>query len=273
MLSVNFNLGGNFMTERCSSMTRYQSLGKGGKRVILPSLLACDFANLERDIRELERAGVEGLHLDIMDGHFVPNLSFGIPVVEAVRRTTDLVLDVHLMLSAPESYFEAFRKAGADGITFHLEAMADLESPGRNFARRGCLRADADQLSGLRSRTETALEKIHSLGCACGLSIIPPTDAELLEPYLPLCDNVLIMSVMPGFGGQKFDPCAKEKLKWVRTHSSPDLLLSVDGGVNETTLADCRDSGASGLVMGTAVFCGSSIDEQFGKLNRELQAF
>ena len=259
------------MLEWNSPMIRYQTLALPGKRVILPSLLACDFANLERDIRELERAGAEGLHLDIMDGHFVPNLSFGLPVVEAVRRTTELVLDVHLMLSDPEPYFETFRKAGADGITFHLEAMADLESPGKNFARNGCLLADEEQIPNLKYRTKTTLEKIRSLGCAAGLSIIPQTDVELLQPYLPHCDNVLVMSVMPGFGGQKFDPGAKDKLSLLRSWAPSGMLLSVDGGVNENTLADCRDSGASGLVMGTAIFCGNSIQEQFEKLDRTLK--
>ncbi len=260
------------MTEWNTPITRYRTLAAMGKRVILPSLLACNFANLEQDIRELENAGVEGLHLDIMDGHFVPNLSFGLPVVEAVRRITDLVLDVHLMLSDPEPYFETFRKAGADGITFHLEAMADLESPGKNFARNGCLPADVEHIPGMKFRTEAALKKIRSLGCACGLSIIAPTEADLLLPYLPLCDNILIMSVMPGFGGQKFDLSAKEKLSRLRSYAASDMLLSVHGGDNKTTLADCRDSGASGLVMGTAIFCGNSIPEQFGNLNRELQA-
>lgn len=253
-----------------SPREKFQSLVSS--RTILPSLLACDFANLERAIRELEESGVRALHLDIMDGHFVPNLSFGIPVVEAVRRVTDIVLDVHLMLSSPESYFEVFKNAGADGITFHVEALADLEKPNQNFARKGCSIAQFREIETVSSRIFSALDKIHSLGLAAGLSIIPSTDVELLEPFLGMCENVLIMSVMPGFGGQKFDPHAKEKLAWLRDHVMPNTLISVDGGVNETTLTDCKKHGATGLVMGTAIFKNNQTKNNFVKLNNELQA-
>ncbi|MDO4627687.1 MAG: ribulose-phosphate 3-epimerase [Planctomycetia bacterium] len=241
-------------------------------RTILPSLLACDFANLERDIHELEESGASALHLDIMDGHFVPNLSFGIPVVEAVRRVTDLVLDVHLMLSTPESYFEVFKNAGADGITFHAEALADLDKPNQNFARNGCRVTQFREIETVASHIHSALDKIHTLGLAAGLSIIPPSDVEILEPFLCKCENILIMSVMPGFGGQKFDPRAKEKLSWLHNHVMPGTLISVDGGVNENTLADCKNHGATGLVMGTAIFKNNQTKNNFVKLNNELQA-
>lgn len=254
-----------------SSIDFYKTLAQS-PRVILPSLLACNFANLERDIRELEKAGVQGLHLDVMDGHFVPNLSIGVPVVEAVRRVTDLVLDVHLMLSDPEFYFEPFRKAGADGITFHIEAIADQEDPGHNYARTGCQPEDlADVKFLFETHVHSALEKVHRLGAAAGLSLIPPSDVTLLKPFLSECENALVMSVMPGFGGQKFDPRGKEKLAWLRENGPAEMLRSVDGGVNETTVMDCKLSGGTGLVMGTAIFRGNQIQERFQMLNKALQ--
>ncbi len=252
-----------------SSNIKFQTLAQSG-RVILPSLLACNFANLERDIKELEEAGVQGLHLDIMDGHFVPNLSFGIPVVEAVRKITDLVLDVHLMLANPEEYFEVFKKAGADGITFHVESIADLESPGKNFARNGLAHSDSDSISNFIPHTISALQQIRKLGAASGLSLIPPTDVTVVEPFLSYCDNVLVMSVMPGFGGQEFDPSSKAKLAWLKNFASPEILRSIDGGVNQKTLEVCRDAGATGLVMGTAIFKNNQIKEQFCVLNATL---
>lgn len=258
------------MSSTQSSIYKFQSLRMSGK-VILPSLLACNFANLEQDIRNLEAAGVKGLHLDIMDGHFVPNLSFGIPVVEAIRKVTDLVLDVHLMLSNPEIYFKAFRDAGADCITFHVESIADLELPGNNFARNGLKMSALDTVRNFIPHTINALQKIRELGAACGLSIIPPTDVNVIKPFLSYCDNILIMSVMPGFGGQQFDTSAKNKLTWLKNSASPETLRSVDGGVNEKTLVDCRDSGATGLVMGTAIFKNNQIKKQFAALNTKLQ--
>lgn len=194
---------------------------------VAPSLLACDFARLGEEVRAAEARGVTTLHLDIMDGHFVPNLSFGVPVVEAIRRSTDLVLDVHLMLDNPGDYIEPFRRAGADVLTVHAEVLDD---------------------------PRPLLDRIRSVGAAAGLSINPPTPVEDLEPALELCDLILVMSVMPGFGGQAFDPVALEKLAWLRDHERCDAVLEVDGGVNRETAGACAAAGAELLVAGTAVF-------------------
>lgn len=196
-------------------------------RLIFPSLLSCDFAHLSEEIVRAQVSGAQVLHLDIMDGHFVPNLSFGIPVVEAIRRSTDLVLDVHLMLSEPQKYIQAFRKAGADCMTFHIEAVPNPAQ---------------------------LLEEIKKTGAAAGLSLNPPTAVTDLEPWLPQCDVVLVMSVMPGFGGQKFTPSALEKLRWLAQHAPSEMQICVDGGVNETTATECWDAGATGLIAGSAFF-------------------
>ncbi|MFZ5833029.1 MAG: ribulose-phosphate 3-epimerase [Planctomycetota bacterium] len=195
--------------------------------LVAPSLLACDFARLGEEIRAVEQSGARVLHLDIMDGHFVPNLSFGIPVVEAVRRSTGLPLDVHLMIADPEQYVGAFVAAGANLLTVHIEVVPQ-----------------PDEL----------LKRIRDLGCLAGLSLNPPTPIETIEPFLPCCDIVLVMSVMPGFGGQDFDPAALKKLRRLRELSDGQLLLSVDGGVNRQTLGACAAAGANQFVMGTALF-------------------
>ncbi len=195
--------------------------------LLAPSVLAADFAHLADDLCRAEEAGVKVLHLDIMDGHFVPNLSFGIPVVEAIRRATKLPLDVHLMISEPEKYVGRFRDAGADALTIHIEPVDD---------------------------PTPVLEEIRSLGAGVGLSLNPPTPVSEIEPYLSLCDMVLVMSVMPGFGGQAFDPVALEKLRRLREVGHEDLVLSIDGGVNEATIGDCTAAGADLLVAGTAFF-------------------
>jgi ribulose-phosphate 3-epimerase len=195
--------------------------------LVAPSLLACDFAELREEIRRIEEAGARVLHLDIMDGHFVPNLSFGIPVVEAVRRSTDLPLDVHLMISEPARYVERFRKAGADLLTVHIEVLDD---------------------------PRPLLEKIRALGAGVGISLNPPTPVETLDGCLDLCDLVLVMSVMPGFGGQAFEPVALEKLRRLRSSVGDDVLLSIDGGVNLETVGDCAEAGADLFVAGSALF-------------------
>ncbi len=209
--------------------------------LVAPSLLACDFAELREEIRRVEAGGARVLHLDIMDGHFVPNLSFGIPVVKAIRRSTDLPLDVHLMISDPDRYVGAFREAGADQMTFHVEAVAD---------------------------PRPLLEKIRLLGACAGISLNPPTPVEALAESLDFCDSVLVMSVMPGFGGQKFDPAAPERLRRVRELAGPDVLISVDGGVNRETAAVCGEAGADMLVTGSALFS----EDDYGRFIREVAA-
>jgi ribulose-phosphate 3-epimerase len=194
---------------------------------VLPSLLASDFANLEREIRRVEELGVAALHLDIMDGHFVPNMSFGLPVVEAVGRVSRVPLDVHLMIDNPGDYLEQFRQAGADTLTIHVEAVRD---------------------------PRPLLEKIRSLGAVAGIALNPSTPLSSLDGLLAHCDLVLVMSVMPGFGGQEFDPVALEKLRALRDDGSCRALLEVDGGVAADTTAACAEAGADLFVAGTAVF-------------------
>ena len=207
--------------------------------LIGPSLLACDFAQLGQEIRRLEEAGARILHLDVMDGHFVPNLSFGLPIVEAVRRVTDLPLDVHLMISQPGRYLKDFRDAGADLITIHVEA---------------------------EGRPRSLLQQIRSLGAAAGITLNPPTPVAEIEQYLDLCDLVLVMSVMAGFGGQQFDPVALEKLRRLRELAGPDVLLSVDGGINRDTVGPCAAAGANLFVTGTSLFC----QDNYGRFIAEL---
>ena len=198
--------------------------------VIGPSLLASDFARIEQEIGRLEEAGAAVLHLDIMDGHFVPNISFGFPVIEAIRRSTRLPLDVHLMISEPGRYLERFRKAGADLLTIHVETVDD---------------------------PRPLLREIRRLGAVAGLTLNPPTPLETVEPYLDDCDLLLVMSVMPGFGGQEFEPQAVERIRRLRAVGPSDLLLSVDGGINEHTIGICAEAGANVFVTGCALFSHS----------------
>lgn len=195
--------------------------------VILPSLLLCDFGRLADEIRQLEQAGVRALHLDVMDGCFVPNLTYGMPIVQAVRRATSLPLDVHLMIAHPEQYVTAFREAGADAITIHVEATAD---PG------------------------PLLRRIRELGAAAGIALNPDTPLSAIEPYLDDCDLVLVMSVAAGFGGQSFQEVAIEKLQRLRKRLRPETLLEIDGGINPATIARCASAGAQLFVVGSAIF-------------------
>jgi ribulose-phosphate 3-epimerase len=207
--------------------------------LVAPSLLACDFAKMGEEIRRVEKAGANELHLDIMDGHFVPNLSIGVPVVEAVRRSTALPLDVHLMISEPGRFLRAFRDAGADLLTIHVEAAAD---------------------------PRPLLAEIRALGAAAGVSLNPPTPVGAIEGCLDLCDLVLVMSVMPGFGGQEFEPVALEKLRRLRELVGDDVLLSVDGGVNAATVSACARAGAGVFVTGSALFS----QDDYGRFIHEM---
>ena len=202
---------------------------------IAPSILAADFANLERDIHDLEKNGADWVHVDIMDGVFVPNISIGIPVVKALRPVTDLPLDVHLMIDRPIRYVEDFVKAGADWLTIHVEA---------------------DQPQNILA----ALDKIRELGCKAALSLKPKTPAEVAIPYLEKCDMILVMTVEPGFGGQKFmaDQMPKiRKLRKMLDEVNPACVIEVDGGVDAVTHAVCKENGAEVLVAGSAYFKAS----------------
>lgn len=199
---------------------------------IAPSILSADFANLERDVRDLETNGADFVHVDIMDGIFVPNISIGIPVVQAIRPVTSLPLDVHLMIDRPIRYVEQFVKAGADFVTIHIEA-------------------DQPQ------NTLEALDKIHALGCKAGIVLKPKTPAEAAIPYLEKCDMILVMTVEPGFGGQRFMedmmPKVRQLKEWL-DDINPDCLLEVDGGVDANTFTTCVQAGANVLVAGSAYF-------------------
>jgi ribulose-phosphate 3-epimerase len=210
-------------------MNREQTLKQllAAKPLIAPSMLKCDFGDLGEDIRKLEAAGAPVLHMDVMDGHFVPNISYGAMVIERMREHTKLPFDAHLMISDPEKYLNDFIKAGCDGISIHLEAVA---------------------------KPIPLLEKIREAGALSGLVINPPTPVEMLEPFLPHCDLILIMSVNPGFGGQKFIPEALPKLKWVKERLRDDQLLSVDGGIAMGTIAATAQAGANHFVCGSSIF-------------------
>ena len=200
--------------------------------IIAPSILSADFVNLERDIHNIEENGADWVHVDVMDGLFVPNISIGIPVVQALRRVTDLPLDVHLMIERPIRYVEQFIRAGADWLTIHIEA-------------------DQPQ------NTLEALDKIRALGCKAAVSLKPRTPAEAALPYLTKCDMVLVMTVEPGFGGQSFMADMMEKVRFLRTtldRVNPECRIEVDGGVDAVTQAVCKESGAEVLVAWSAYF-------------------
>ena len=197
---------------------------------IAPSLLAADFAHLAEEIHRVEQGGASFLHLDIMDGLFVPNLSFGIPVVEAVRKVTQLDLDTHLMLQNPLPFIAPFKEAGSDSLTVHVE---------------------------LENDTEVVLAAIRDHDLKCGLAVNPSTPIDALYPYLEELDLALVMSVEPGFGGQVFQPQALEKVRRLAgeiERRGLDLPIEIDGGVNTDNAAACRQAGARLLVAGSAVF-------------------
>ncbi|MEM8679402.1 MAG: ribulose-phosphate 3-epimerase [Planctomycetota bacterium] len=210
---------------------------------ILPSLLLCDFGNLQSEVDQLTAAGVQGLHLDVMDGRFVPNLTYGMPIVAAFRRLTDMPLDVHLMIAHPEQYIDAFCDAGADGLTVHVETTEDLAG---------------------------VLAKIRSRDVAAGVALNPDTPLEALAPAVGNCDLVLVMSVNAGFGGQAFDPRSLDKMRAVREQFGDEVILEVDGGVNAHTIAECGAAGAEFLVVGSAIFKADDYAAAMDSLNSRL---
>lgn len=210
-------------------MTRQDVLEKLRQQqpIIAPSMLKCDYGCLNAEVEALQSAGACLLHWDVMDGHFVPNLSYGAPVIAAVREATDLIFDAHLMIAEPERYLEDFLKAGCDCITIHHEAVADPQN---------------------------LLQEIRSAGRVAGLAINPGTPVEAVSSSLPECDLVLVMSVEPGFGGQKFQPLALEKLQELKKRCAPSTILSVDGGIGPETITQTAEAGASLFVVGSAIF-------------------
>lgn len=206
------------------------------KMILSPSILSADFAVLGEQIKEADRAGAQYIHIDVMDGLFVPSISFGMPVIKSIRKMTEKIFDVHLMIEKPERYIKEFAECGADIITFHLEACECIKE---------------------------TIDKIHSYGIKAGLSIKPNTPVETLKPYISDLDMILIMSVEPGFGGQKYIETSTDKIRRTReliTESGRDIDLQVDGGIKHDNVQMVVEAGANVIVAGSSIFAGNITD-------------
>ncbi len=211
--------------------------------IVSPSILSADFANLERDIKKVETNGADWLHIDVMDGHFVPNITIGIPVVKSIKAVTHLPLDVHLMIENPKKYIDDFANAGADIITFHYEAVE-------------------------KENIKDLISKIKSHKIKAGLSIKPKTTPEEIITYLNDLDLILVMTVEPGFGGQKFMPDCAEKIKVIKNYAPDNLIIQVDGGINAETSKICTQYGATSLVAGNYIYNATNLKEAIQSLKK-----
>lgn len=210
---------------------------------ISPSMLASDFANLEAELKKCESAGAELIHLDVMDGHFVPNITIGAPVIKALKSVCSVPFDVHLMISEPLKYIEDFAEAGADIISFHIESESD---------------------------TRKTIDKIIACGCRAALAVKPNTDIDAVYPFLDKLSMVLVMTVEPGFGGQSFMGNMMPKIRRLRK-DCPDLDIQVDGGINAETVKICAEAGANVFVAGSAVFKSENPAETISLLKRNAR--
>lgn len=206
------------------------------KNILSPSILSADFGNLARDIHTIDEAGAEYIHIDVMDGVFVPTISFGMPIIKSIRPLTDKIFDIHLMIEEPIRYVDEFTALGADIITVHVEACKD---------------------------TAATLKRIKELGVKAGITLNPDTPLSDVREYLPLADMLLIMSVVPGFGGQKFIEASLDKLREaviLRDELGLNYDIEVDGGVNFDNIRDIHEAGANIIVAGSTVFKGNAAD-------------
>jgi ribulose-phosphate 3-epimerase len=208
---------------------------------VVPSILSCDFSRLKDEIEAVQAGGAPMIHLDVMDGHFVDNLSYGPPVIESIRKVSTLPFDTHLMIERPQKYLDAFVTAGCDILTIHVEAVAD---------------------------PRPTLEQIKSRGCLAGIALNPPTATGTLHEAIQLADLVLVMSVMPGFGAQAFDSRVLGKLDAVRAMARPGTWLALDGGLNRATLPRAAAAGAEILVVGSAIFRSQDYAAEMQELRR-----
>lgn len=212
--------------------------------IVAPSILSMDFSDTKSAIEQLEASSAKWMHFDVMDGHFVPNLTFGPDILKAMKKSCSLLMDVHVMISDPRKYAPVFIHAGAEMYTFHYEAMESEEE------------------------ILSLIDEIHSLGAKAGISIKPKTPVSVLKPLMDKVDLVLVMSVEPGFGGQKFDPSALDKIstlrKWI-DEEKLECLIEVDGGINQETGRLCKEAGVDVLVAGSYVF-GGDIKEKCASL-------